>query len=722
MDYFQIGDTLDYNKYNGLVYLLRKSRRLRTNITLGEKNIIDKYGTFRFIGDFTNINGNYILEEDVNIYADDVYKNATYTFIFNAINIDTSEEIHRRIIYKECDTGDDGILNITLPNDMLGENEVILSSVTVDIYFSTHESQNSLNSFKVSLDVEKTYLTSGTNTITLTILEPDDTPVDNVLTTIYINNTPHQVTTDANGEATYTYIYTGTEGKVTVRSNGATAIFYDGGIDFAYNQITSSSGVYSWVLKLGYNSQLNKGESWLPSNDEVKLICETNNNQWILNNPKTTETFNSQYTSADPITEVNYKIFGDVIAIGADMFDSCYGLTEINIPRGIERIDKRAFYYATNLESITIPDTVYSLGALCFYNTGIEEIRLPRSINYIGSSVFDKCKIKKYKLSWIENEIIPYTANRFPIIDETIFKIPYGETANYIAKNYPSDRLEEIIMADTITLTGTPIIQTGDTDTITATLLYGSTPVSGETLSYQVKHGSTVLDSGSGTTDSNGQISISYTGTGIGDVDIIVSYGSDIQETFEVQDCKFYDDMSSNKLSQYITKIGSVTSTYQSGYIQIQGTSNFCGLAPNIELDSSDDWSMECEIKTNSNTYNGVLLLKNNTDFISNVIYDNNYAYVSSYGYASYNYPYTGDSNWLFRDTSLRGNSNTWYKFKMKLISNTIYYYLYNSNGDLLTSKTVSLPSKYQNTDIYFTPLTEGSSTAQFRNVKIKAL
>lgn len=719
MDYFQIGDTLDYSTFNGLVYLLRKSRRLRTNITLGEKNIVDKYGTFRFIGDFTNINGNYILEEDVNIYADDVYKNATYTFIFNAINIDTSEEIHRRIIYKECDTGDDGILNITLPNDMLGENEVILPSVTVDIYFSTHESQNRLNSFKVSLDVEETYLTAGTNTITLTILEPDDTPVDNVLTTIYINNTPHQVITDANGEATYTYIYTGTEGKVTVRSNGAIAIFYDGGIDFAYNQISNSSGLYSWALKLGYNSQLNKGESWLPSNNEVKLICETNNNQWILNNPKTTETFNSQYTSADPITEVNYKIFGDVIAIGADMFDSCYGLTEINIPRGITRIDKRAFYYATNLKTITIPDTVYSLGALCFYNTGIEEIKLPRSINYIGSSVFDKCKIKKYKLSWIENEIIPYTASRFPIIDETIFEIPYGETANYIAKNYPSERLEERIIPDTITLTGTPIIQTGDTDTITTTLLSDSTPVSGETLSYQVKHGSTVLDSGSGTTDSNGQISINYTGTGIGDIDVIVKLdGSSLQETFTIEDCKFYDDQSLNKLSQYIVKVGSVTSTYQSGYIQIQGTtSGFCGLAPNIELDS-DDWSMECEIKSNSNILNGVLLLKNNTDYISHLIYNT----TRSEGYASYNYPYTGEANWLFKDTSTKGTANTWYKFKMELISNTLYYYIYDSNGDLYNSKTVSLPSKYQNTNLYFTPITDGSSTAQFRKVKIKAL
>lgn len=539
MDFFQIGDTLDYSKYNGLTYLLRKYRRLRTNITLGEKNIVDKYGTYRFMGDFTNINGNYILEEPVNIYADDVFKNAVYTFVFNVVNIDTSEQILRRIVYKEGDTGDDGVLNITLPDDMLGENEVILPSVTVDIYFSTHESQNRLNSFKVSLDVEETYLTSGTNTITLTILEPDDTPVDNVLTTIYINNTPHQVETDENGEATYTYTYTGTEGKVIVRSNGAEAVFFDGGIDFDYNELYTTGLGYYWNLQLGYNS---KGESWLPSNGGVTLSCPITSQQWSLNNPKTQQTFTSTKASASPITEVSYKLLGDMTAIGADMFNSCYGLNSITLPRGIERIGKRAFIYTTGLESIVIPDTVYSLGDSCFYGSGLEEITLPRSINSIGAYAFDRCKIETYKLKWIENEIIPYTANRFPVIDETVFIIPYGETANYVAKNYPADRLEEdVIVPDTITVTGTPIIQTGNTNTITATLLDGSIPVSGETLSYEIKKGSTVIDSGSDTTDDNGEIEIEYISTGAGNIDVIVSYDEELTETYAFEDCYAYD-------------------------------------------------------------------------------------------------------------------------------------------------------------------------------------
>lgn len=88
-----------------------------------------------------------------------------------------------------------------------------------------------------------------------------------------------------------------------------------------------------------------------------------------------------------------------------------------------------------------------------------------------------------------------------------------------------------------------PILSYSDEDscTVTALLTDNSVLVSGETLSYVVKHDSTVIDSGSDVTDSNGQISFSYTATGIGDVDVIVSYGTSLQEIFVVEDCWKYD-------------------------------------------------------------------------------------------------------------------------------------------------------------------------------------
>ena len=103
-----------------------------------------------------------------------------------------------------------------------------------------------------------------------------------------------------------------------------------------------------------------------------------------------------------------------------------------------------------------------------------------------------------------------------------------------------------------LTVTGDSILQSGDTDNIIATLKDNSVVVSGEILSYTIKHGSTVIDSGSDTTDSNGEISISYTGTGAGDVEVIVSYGSLLQETYDVIDYVSYDDATTDKSSKYI--------------------------------------------------------------------------------------------------------------------------------------------------------------------------
>ena len=73
----------------------------------------------------------------------------------------------------------------------------------------------------------------------------------------------------------------------------------------------------------------------------------------------------------------------------------------------------------------------------------MEEIKLPSSINSIGESAFNKCKIKRIFISLDRNQIIPYTKDKFPTVDETVFKIPQGETENYFHKDYPLDRLEE---------------------------------------------------------------------------------------------------------------------------------------------------------------------------------------------------------------------------------------------------------------------------------------
>lgn len=95
----------------------------------------------------------------------------------------------------------------------------------------------------------------------------------------------------------------------------------------------------------------------------------------------------------------------------------------------------------------------------------------------------------------------------------------------------------------------TEIIETGNTTTITATLTKNGLPFVNQEIGYQIKHGSTMIDADSDFTNNSGQITISYTGTGVGDVDIIVTFSAAVQETFTVQDCIVYRETLSTNIT-----------------------------------------------------------------------------------------------------------------------------------------------------------------------------
>lgn len=95
----------------------------------------------------------------------------------------------------------------------------------------------------------------------------------------------------------------------------------------------------------------------------------------------------------------------------------------------------------------------------------------------------------------------------------------------------------------------TPIIEVGGTSVITATLTKNGLPFVNQEIGYQIKHGSTIIDADSDFTNNSGQITISYTGTGVGDVDIIVIFSANVQETFTVEDCVVYRETLSTNIT-----------------------------------------------------------------------------------------------------------------------------------------------------------------------------
>ena len=124
----------------------------------------------------------------------------------------------------------------------------------------------------------------------------------------------------------------------------------------------------------------------------------------------------------------------------------------------------------------------------------------------------------------------------------TIFTVPIGTTQLYIDAGYPSAKLKERHEYELYVTRNKKIIQANDNLNLVAMLLMDGEAAVGETLTYQVLHDGSVVDSGSSVTDSNGVATFSYTGTGIGEVTVEVSYGTLLQETYGIIDAKLISD------------------------------------------------------------------------------------------------------------------------------------------------------------------------------------
>jgi hypothetical protein len=82
------------------------------------------------------------------------------------------------------------------------------------------------------------------------------------------------------------------------------------------------------------------------------------------------------------------SIPNSVTSIGDSAFESS-GLTSISIPNSVTNIGDRVFYGCTGLTSITIPNSVTSIGSFAFYGcTGLTSITIPNSVTSIGNATF----------------------------------------------------------------------------------------------------------------------------------------------------------------------------------------------------------------------------------------------------------------------------------------------------------------------------------------------
>lgn len=261
----------------------------------------------------------------------------------------------------------------------------------------------------------------------------------------------------------------------------------------------------------------------------------------------------------------------------------------------------------------------------------------------------------------------------------------------------------------------------GDSAVITAVVSDGSGGVSGESLSYSIMHDSTVIDSGSVVTDSNGEASITYTATRIGDVSVTFSLRSLLQKTYELEDLLKYDTCQTDKTSSYTSPTvfrgsGTPLFSFENGYGYKLGKSTGLGdvWLPIYDITGLTSYKIEFDQYCNNNnnsSNNGILFYKDNNNY-----HEFFYAIQSSCNY--------------FNLTNINGSINYTNPTASNISPNTwVHYEITVENGSIALKVTQNDTVLYQNTyTLAVNPVKVGVVTgwstghSYVKNIKVKAL
>ena len=157
------------------------------------------------------------------------------------------------------------------------------------------------------------------------------------------------------------------------------------------------------------------------------------------------------YINSEPVTEV---VLENIPEIKPHAFAHCLSLTSITIPDSVTSIGNLAFSCCFNLTSVTIGNGVTSIGEDAFLAcTSLTEITIPDSVTSIGYGAFSTCTnlvsiILSDNITSIENGMFQGCSSLSEIT------IPDGVTSIGVVAFQDCSSLSEIIIPDSVTSIG----------------------------------------------------------------------------------------------------------------------------------------------------------------------------------------------------------------------------------------------------------------------------
>ncbi len=106
------------------------------------------------------------------------------------------------------------------------------------------------------------------------------------------------------------------------------------------------------------------------------------------------------YTTVTVPASVYYDNYTyPVTTIGQDAFEYCSNLQSVTLPNSITAINSYAFYYCTKLGSVNLPEGLTSIGSYAFSHCNLDTIVIPSTVTSIGNKAFQDNPTKS--VTWL---------------------------------------------------------------------------------------------------------------------------------------------------------------------------------------------------------------------------------------------------------------------------------------------------------------------------------
>ena len=153
-------------------------------------------------------------------------------------------------------------------------------------------------------------------------------------------------------------------------------------------------------------------------------------------------------------SNVSLKSIKDAINDRHKEDETFYILLDLSGITGLENIEDWAFYECTALKSITIPNSVTSIGKYCFYYcSGLTSITIPNNVTSIGDGAFSNCPLTSIVIPASVNEI---GINAFyclsNVIYHTLNSVTFMNKSGWSVSNYNLENGEYVPVGDPITV------------------------------------------------------------------------------------------------------------------------------------------------------------------------------------------------------------------------------------------------------------------------------